>query len=57
MVETKAKREAIAKMDVARDLSSQRTNLKVRLAQRKANQELRNSGFFDDEEGMNLVRK
>ena len=57
MVETKAKREAIAKMDVARDLSSQRTNLKVRLAQRKANQELRNSGFFDDEEGMNMARK
>jgi hypothetical protein len=57
MVEEKSKRETIAKMDIQRDLSSQKTNLKVRLAQRKANIELRNSGFFDDEEGMNMVKK
>ena len=35
MFEEKAKKAEIAKAEIARDLSSQTTNLKLRLAQRK----------------------
>ena len=56
MFEEKAKKEEIAKQEVQRDLSNQKTNLKLRLAQRKKQQELRKSGFFDEEDSLNMAR-
>ena len=55
MYEEKAKKAVIAKMDIQRDLSSQTTNFKLRLAQRKKQLELKRSGFLDEDDNKSTL--
>lgn len=56
LVENEKKAE-IAKGEIQRDMASQKTNLKLRLAQRKKQMELKKSGLFEDDEGVNSMLK
>ena len=57
MVEEKSKQEALAKFKIFRGLDQQKSNIKMRLAQRKKQLELKKSGFLDLEDNFSLMRR
>ena len=50
MYEESAKNEVIAKMEVQRDLNSQKSTLMLRLAERNRKLQMRRSGLFDQDD-------
>ena len=57
MFEDTEQKAEVAKGEINKNLASQRTNLKLRLAQRKQQQELKRSGIFYDEMDSSLIKK
>ena len=49
ILEQSQKKAKVAKLEVQRDISKQKSNLKLRIAQRQKDQELKKSGLFTDD--------